>query len=123
MEKVSPRMVRSDTRGTLTHITTFNGIDLNKFELKEGHLVGGHYHKLTHEIFHVVQGKVSIFSATRESKEATMKEFNPGDTFIIGPYDWHYIEAVEDSVLMVLLDPPYDKECPDIYEGESLYGG
>ena len=122
MEKLTPLMVRKDDRGTLTHIITFNGIDLNKFEVKEGHIVGGHFHKLTHEVFHVISGLVSVFSAPKGAKEAIIKEYKPGESFTIGPYDWHYVQAVSDSTLIVLLEPPYDKDCPDVYEGKSLEG-
>jgi len=108
---------RRDDRGILRQVATLDGIQLNDLEIRKDKVMGGHFHKNTTEIFYVLSGAISLWSYMRGEKEARHTEFPKGSVFVIQPFEWHSIEAIRRSRLIVLLSEPYNADNPDIHDG------
>ena len=63
-----------------------------------------HYHKLSEEIYFILQGQ-GIMSLNGESKEV-----GPGDAILIPPGAWHTIEAKTELRFLCCCAPPYSHE-------------
>ena len=109
--------MRKDLRGTLTQLTSGVWEQVNLLEIKKGKTMGGHYHKSTHEFFYVLSGHVNVFTYLKGDKENKDFEAKEGDCFTIGINEYHYIEALKKSKLIVTLSKKYDMNNPDIYTG------
>lgn len=90
---------------------------VNLLEINKGKTMGGHYHKATHEFFYVLSGHVNVFTYHKGDTENKGFEAKEGDCFTIGIDEYHYIEAIKKSKLIVTLSKKYNQEQPDIYTG------
>lgn len=79
--------------------------------------MGGHYHRGTHEFFYVLNGHINIFTYHKGDDDNKGFEAKTGDCFTINTDEYHYIEALKKSKLIVALSKKYNPECPDIYTG------
>lgn len=82
--------------------------------------MGGHFHNETTEIFYILSGNVSVYTFKELDDDGKLIELGPGKCFIIGVREYHYIEALSKSILVVLLSKPYDVNNPDIHTGGLL---
>jgi mannose-6-phosphate isomerase-like protein (cupin superfamily) len=60
-----------------------------------------HYHKLSEEIYFLLEG-VGEMEMNGETREV-----NPGDAILIPPGAWHRIRAIEPLLFLCCCSPPY----------------
>lgn len=100
--KVQIKLINSDQRGELYGLY----IDDKEYlimETKKNYRRGGDYHNsIQHDI--VLKGKIKVMSPEKELilVEGQKSEFEPGEP--------HYIEALEDSVVIEWLSGPFEKK-------------
>lgn len=101
-----------DARGALVQLVHEGYDQVNVLKTNAGVERGGHYHKISRELFYVVSGSVIVSLEKDGCKEN--KRFNEGDFFEIPPYVIHSMNFDEDCVLVAL----YDK-CVELENGEK----
>lgn len=70
---------------------------------------GGHYHKICHEVFYVVKGKLKLVLEMNENIEEYI--FAESDMFMISPYQKHTFTFMEDTIMVSMYD--IGVELPD----------
>jgi len=95
-----------DDRGTLKQLFSSNRgwKQLNFASSRKGVTRGGHYHKLTHERFYLIHGRIKVMIKNMRNGNEQTKVFEEGDMFEIEPYDKHTIIALEDSEWIAAFD-------------------
>jgi len=114
---LQPEFIRTDKRGRLIQLTSGLWEQINILEIKKGKSMGGHYHKETHEFFYVISGHVNVFIYRKGDKDNREFEAKAGECFTIGVDEYHYIEGLKASKLVVILSKKYNAQNPDIHTG------
>ena len=109
MKILKPEFQRKDDRGSLTQVITDNFKQLNVLEIAKGEKFGNHYHKIKHEVFYIISGRILL-----KIDQNDWIMMNEGTAFLIEPGDRHTIEAIRNTVIAETLSHPYDKG--DTYE-------
>lgn len=120
MQKLPPYTIHSDTRGSLTGITQEGWAEVNFIETIANQARGGHYHKLTRELFFIVSGEINI--VVEDLKTGTKTEFRArkGDIFIVEPYELHTFHTLTDAQWINMLSIPLNPNDPDFHRtGQS----
>lgn len=76
--------------------------------LREGQATERHYHKLSEEIYYVLEG------TGRMEIDGNFREVSPGDAILIPPGAWHQITASSESLRFLCC-------CAPVYSHEDTY--
>lgn len=120
MKRIKPNFIRRDKRGIFVEVCRGNQWkQLNFFTIKKGFVRGGHYHKRTKELFYVIGGRciLKILNIKNQKREEFIVKEN--DAFVINPYKTHYLKALVDTEIVVLLSLPHSKAMPDMHEPQE----
>lgn len=76
---------------------------------------GGHYHKINHEAFYVVKGKLKLILEMNGNIEEHI--FIESDMFMISPYQKHTFAFTEDAIMVSMYDIGVERSdgTKDIY--------
>ena len=115
MEFLEQDVIHQDDRGS------FNGI-VNKYGWGEVNLIktkadvvrGGHYHRLTKELFFIIEGKIEVVVRHIVTKENWTFTAVPNSAFIIDPYEVHTFTTMEYSSSLNMLSHKLDEDNPDL---------
>jgi len=77
---------------------------LAEASLPKGCATENHYHKLSEEIYFILQGEGSM------TLNGEPREVSPGDAILIPPRAWHTITAKADLRFLCCCAPPYSHE-------------
>lgn len=111
----------SDEKGVLTQLVHEGYNQVNVLYSNQGIVRGNHYHKLSCEVFYIVNGSVEVELKKINSEYCEKVFFKMGDFFQILPYTLHRMYFPEECVMVVMYDHPIEKKdgSKDIYqEGE-----
>ena len=112
---LSPEFRHADNRGILVQLVSRGYSQVNILVSNQGVTRGGHYHKICHEAFYIIDGKVEVTLERDGNKQKVF--FSNGDFFEIPPYTAHEMYFPEHCCMAVLYDRPVETEAgKDIYE-------
>lgn len=120
MKLLNPYMAKEDPRGTFTGIiNSGTWEEINLITSEAGSVRGGHYHKLTSELFLILNGEIEV----EVSKERSAKELHlvrGGSIFLIEPYEVHMFRCLTNSSWINVLSKRMDELSMDfhIYSNE-----
>ena len=106
MSKISLPICFEDERGQIIDLVTDKQINAaTVVTFTPGAVRGNHYHKVTTQWDYVMSGKLRQLTKKPEQEiEETILE--PGDLYETVPGEWHALEALEPSTLLVLTQGP-----------------
>lgn len=89
--------------------------EINYIESKSETTRGGHYHKLTLELFFILSGEIQV--EIKNLKTQIKNEFiaQKGDAFLVEPYEYHTFYIQKDSAWMNALSLKMEKDTKDFY--------
>ena len=104
-----------DARGTLVQLVHQGYAQVNILKTKAGVFRGGHFHKISKELFYVLSGSVEVRMKKDDEEETHL--FLAGDFFEIQPYVIHSMTFPEDCTMVALYDRCVEHENggKDIY--------
>lgn len=114
-ERLHVDFEHEDARGKLSQLVHGGFSQVNVLETKAGVRRGGHYHKVSTEVFFVVCGSVEVVLKNESGEQAEI--FGKGDFFMLSPFTVHSMYFPEDCVMVVLYDTPVEASdgARDIY--------
>lgn len=89
--------------------------EANFVQTNKGAKRGGHYHKITRELFYIIDGEIQVHLENIKTQKTVDFKLKKGDICIIEPYTNHLFEAINNSQWINMLSVKMDKEHPDIY--------
>ena len=112
--------VHNDERGTLEGLVNFgNWKEINMIISEAGVERGNHYHKVTIELFIILDGEIRVTVQKVENARlvGNAKEVNvkKGDVFIINPLVNHVFYIEQNSRWMNVLSKPLGTDNQDIF--------
>lgn len=113
---LKPDFEFSNETGLLVQLVHEGWSQINVLVSKAGSTRGGHYHKVSKEVFYIINGKTKLLLETEtEKEEYLLKE---GDMFLISPFQKHTFSFSEDTVMVSMYDICVEKEdgSKDIYK-------
>ena len=112
---VEPNFIFENEKGKLTQLVREGWNQINVITSVAGSDRGGHYHKINNEGFYIISGKIQLILVEDDVEEKYT--FSSGDMFIISPYQMHYFEFLEDTVLVSMYDKGVElpRNLKDIY--------
>ena len=115
MKLLAPYMKNSDSRGTFTGIIN-SGVweEINIIETEEGCIRGGHYHKVTLELFYILSGTIEV-EVAKEGVEKEIHRIGGGEIFVIEPFEVHTFRCLTKCVWMNALSKKMDASNMDFY--------
>ena len=117
---LSPDFVIENENGMLKQLVHEGWNQVNVITSIAGSKRGGHYHKINKEAFYIIYGnlKLTIQEKDRENIKAETYQFKAGDMFLLMPYQKHYFEYLEDTILVAMYDQGVENKdgTKDIYE-------
>ena len=90
---------------------------LKKLKMNAGHRCSIQYHERKRETVYLLSGTLKIYIGDTVNNLDTII-MEPNDTFTIGPYKVHRMEAIKDSVYLEASTPELD----DVVRLEDDYG-
>lgn len=113
-----------DDRGIVKGIIDFGEWkEINYISSARNTIRGNHYHRLTTEVFIIIEGKIQVELQLVKNntlignvQEVIVKK---GDVFLIEPSINHTFKMLEDSVWFNLLSRPFNRELPDLLSAEQ----
>jgi dTDP-4-dehydrorhamnose 3,5-epimerase-like enzyme len=122
---ITPYFSHTDSRGSIKGLIQ-SGLweEVNLIFSMKDTIRGGHYHKITKELFVVLSGKIEVtVQKVAEGKldgEPSTVIANTGDVFLVEPLVNHTFRCIEDSQWMNLLSKKMDKDRMDFYRLSSI---
>lgn len=112
VKKINVDFTYNDERGGICQILSFPNSQINYLFTKKNAKRGSHYHKINHEYFFVISGKVEInaFNVNNTS-ECEKHIFKENDFFMVEKYVQHDFVFLEDTQMIVVYDQGV--ELPD----------
>ena len=101
-----------DDRGVLVQLVHQGYSQVNILRTKAGVFRGGHFHKVSRELFYVLSGSVEV--QLKKGDEEEKHNFSAGAFFEIQPYVLHSMTFYEDCTMVVLYD-----QCVECENGEK----
>lgn len=114
-QRLNPDFQFADDRGELTQLVHEGYEQVNVLFTKAGVVRGGHYHKISEEVFFVVSGRVTV-QLKKDDKSCT-ETFEKGDFFKIFPWVRHTMNFDKDTVLVAM----YDKQIENKVGEKDIY--
>lgn len=105
---LSPEFRHVDGRGSLVQLVSRGYSQVNILVSNPGVTRGGHYHKLCHEAFYIIDGKVEV--RLERDGDRQKASFSQGDFFEIPPYTVHEMYFPERCCMAALYDCPVETE-------------
>lgn len=101
--------------GSLIQLVHDGWKQVNVITSKKGSVRGGHYHKENDEAFYIISGRLKLSISCDGAHETN--EFQAGDMFLIGCYQLHDFEFLEDTVMVSMYSNGVEKPdgTKDIY--------
>ncbi len=115
LKRISPDFIFDNECGRLVQLVREGWNQVNVITSVAGSRRGGHYHKINKEGFYVINGSFKLVLEEGHVKEEYV--LKAGDMFIIEPYQKHYFEYVQDTILVSMYDKGVELSCnrKDIY--------
>jgi dTDP-4-dehydrorhamnose 3,5-epimerase-like enzyme len=115
-EVITPGFERKDERGVFREV--LNGFEARTFvwgRMKQGAVLGNHYHKRTRVFFYLTRGAAEVVTVHVETgeKNAFALEENQGCFFEVN--ESHAVRFVRDGEFAMLKSLAYDASDPDTY--------
>lgn len=112
---VKPDFQFTNDNGSLVQLVHEGWKQFNVIFSKKDSFRGGHFHKINHEAFYIISGKLSLELNSKNEKETNI--FGVGDMFVISPYQLHSFMFMEDTVMVSMynLGVELDDGSKDIY--------
>lgn len=112
---IKPDFQFENESGKLTQLVREGWNQFNVITSVAGSRRGGHYHKINKEGFYVISGKFKLIL----EEDGTNEEYELGaeDMFVIKPYQKHFFEYMEDTILVSMYDKGVElpRDLKDIY--------
>lgn len=115
MTRLQPYQRTEDARGQFVGLTRERWAEVNLVTTRAGEVRGNHYHASTREMFCILSGRVSIDVEDVRTGVKASFEANPGDLFVIEPYELHTFRTHADSSWLNLLSQALDPARPDFH--------
>lgn len=116
MKLISSYTGHDDERGIFRGIINAGTWEeANFISTRAGEVRGGHYHKLTRELFYIINGRISILISDLTGKEISKFEVSEGSIFQVDPYEVHTFTCIEESSWINMLSMKFDSVEPDIH--------
>lgn len=103
---------RRDERGELNQLLSgpvCRHISVLTLKAVDGAWRGKHVHRIKHEEFFIISGRVEFIWYDTETSERGTERFGPGIRLTILPGLAHAIRALEDAVMIEFSETPYDE--------------
>jgi quercetin dioxygenase-like cupin family protein len=115
VKKVKPDFEFSNENGYLIQLVHEGWNQVNVINSKKESIRGGHFHKINHEAFYIISGKMNLTLTYGDTQEDHL--FQTGDMFIISPYQLHSFNFLEDTLMVSMYDIGVELEdgTKDIY--------
>lgn len=115
IHRIEPDFTFENEGGKLTQLVRSGYNQINAITSVKGSKRGGHYHKINREAFYIISGAF-ILTLEEEGNTETY-EIKAGDMFVIEPYQKHWFEYTEDTVLVSMYDKGVElpRGLKDIY--------
>lgn len=110
-----PLHKRTDRRGSLIEVSKEGYAQCNILRMKKGTIWGGHYHKITSELFYVIAGEIELECISLVNAQKSKKMYRQDESFAIMPHTLHRIYVKKDTILVVLYSHVFDEQNPDLY--------
>ena len=116
IEMMEPDVKFSNETGLLVQLVHEGWNQVNVLVSNAGATRGGHYHKVSKEVFYIVSGSIKLLIETENEKEEYI--LNQNDMFMVLPYQKHTFTFIEDTVMVSMYDVCVEKEdgTKDIYK-------
>jgi hypothetical protein len=114
---VTPGFERRDGRGVFREVLNgFSAQTLVTGTMREGAVMGNHYHRKTRVFFYLGRGEASV--RTVHAETGARDEFSLGENqgVFLEPNESHAIRFHTESEFIMLKSLRYDPEDPDTYE-------
>lgn len=105
---LTPDFEFKDARGELTQLCRDGYKQFNIVYSHQGVVRGNHYHKISTEVFFVIDGKLEL--AVSKNGIAEKYVFAKGDMFLIPPYVVHSFKYLENTTLAAMYDIGVERE-------------
>lgn len=116
MKLLTPYMINKDSRGMFTGIiNSGTWEEINIIETDEGCIRGGHYHKLTLELFYILSGEIEV-EVSREDKAKEVHLVREGAIFLIEPFEIHTFRCLTKCKWLNVLSKKMDELAMDFYK-------
>ena len=115
LNRIEPDFVFENEGGKLIQLVRGGYAQVNVLSSVKGSARGGHYHKINREAFYVIYGKFVLTLEEDGVKECF--ELSTGDMFVVEPYQKHWFEYLEDTLLVSMYDRGVElpRNLKDIY--------
>ena len=113
MTILEPYRQFADARGRMLGVVNEGQWEeINFVETAQGEVRGGHYHRVTRELFLILSGEIRVRLVV-DGRES-FHDFGPGATFVIEPGEAHWFEARTACTWINVLSQRIDPASPDI---------
>ncbi|HEX8978995.1 MAG TPA: cupin domain-containing protein [Parasulfuritortus sp.] len=119
MRKIEPYMEREDIRGKLIGLLNEGTWEeFNYLETRSGEVRGNHYHKVTREVFFIIEGEVDVVTQ-RPGHAAEEVRLHAGDVLEIEPGETHTFFCRTETKWINVLSRRFDAAAPDIHRSDT----
>ena len=114
MEFLEKYAIHEDDRGSFQGVVNkYTWGEINHITTRAGVVRGNHYHRHTQELFYILSGRVRIEIHHLVTGEKHDFIAEPGNAYIVDPYEVHRFTTLEDSAWLNMLSHRLDEENPD----------
>lgn len=116
LKMLKPDFKFANDAGLLVQLVHEGWNQINVLVSKTGSNRGGHFHKVSKEVFYIVSGSVMLtLEQDNEKEQYNLKE---GDMFLILPFQRHTFSFAEDTVMVSMYDICVENQdgSKDIYK-------
>lgn len=115
LKMMEPDFIFENESGCLVQLVREGWNQVNVICSAAGSKRGGHYYKINKEGFYVISGRFRLL--LEEDGVTEQYELKAGDMFRIEPYQKHFFEYMEDTVLVSMYDKGVElpRDLKDIY--------
>lgn len=113
---VVPGFERRDGRGVFREV--LNGFDARTLvcgEMKEGSVLGNHYHRRTRVFFYLLHGEAQVRSVNVETGEKDLFSLQASQGVFFEVNESHAVLFLRDGEFVMLKSLPYDPADPDTF--------
>ena len=113
---LKPTFERNDARGLFQEwVNSGEWKELNYGSMKEGGLMGNHYHKVTEMMFFLISGSADVVIENIKTRKKENLKLGPREGVAFHPFESHALKFTADTEF-VMLKSGYDPKNPDIFE-------